>query len=268
MRLSELLRNYQDRDSKIILAHLLGVKPSQLYLLEDRELSDSKFKRFMDMIEERGKGTPAAYLIGEWECMGRSFELRRGILVPRPETEILIEVLLGTLPHSKALKGYEIGLGSGCISINLLLERKKLEMWGSDINPLALELSVKNAKRYRVDERLHVLSGRDFEPVKGQKFDFVVSNPPYIPEIMWDNLPKEVKAEGKEALIGGEKGYEFYERVSRELREHLSDEGVVAFEIGHDQGEVVKSLLGEEGFEVNIYRDYNGQDRVIVGWKY
>lgn len=115
-----------------------------------------------------------------------------------------------------------------------------------------------------MDERLEVLLGDLFEPVRGRRFDFIVSNPPYVPAGLWDLLPEEVKKEGKKALIGGEKGYEFYERIAKESESFLKEKGFVAVEIGHDQGEIVKKLFEMEGFSVKIIKDYSGYDRVVI----
>ncbi len=267
VELAELLRERQDRDSLILLSHILNVRPSELFLIRDRKLSRKELESFAELLNLREKGYPTAYIIGEWECMGRAFLLEEGILIPRPETELLIEKLLELLPKEEELIGYEIGVGSGCISINLLLELPGLEMWGVDLSPKAVRVCRENAEIHGVSDRLRVFKGMDFEPVEGRKFDFIVSNPPYIPSGMWAHLPEEVRREGKESLIGGEKGYEFYERVIPQLKDFLREGGVVAFEIGHDQGKVVGELFEKEGFRVKIYKDYNLQDRIAIGWK-
>ncbi len=218
-------------------------------------------------MERRKEGISTAHLIGEWDFFGRTFKVREGVLVPRPETELLVEKVLELLPADRELEGFEIGGGTGAISITLLLERPLLSMVVDDVNPKAVDLMRENARLHRVEDRIEILEGSMFEPVRGRVFDFLVSNPPYIPESAWEKLPPEVKREGRISLIGGEKGTDFYEAFSREARRYLRRGGFVALEIGHDQGEAVKGLLEEGGFEeVMIYRDYSGQDRVVVGW--
>lgn len=269
MKLRELLQSLPReirRDAQIILAHLLRVKPSQIHLLLESELSSQTLRTFRELIDERLKGKPTAYLIGEWDFFGITFKTREGVLVPRPETELLVEKSLELIPGGQYRTGYEIGLGTGCISITLLKERELLSMEGSDINLLALELSRENAKLHGVENRLTLHRGSMFEPVKGREFDFVVSNPPYIPKRVWDSLPPEVKREGVQSLIGGEKGYEFYEELSTHIGKYVKKGGFVVLEIGHDQGEIVKSLLEKAGFKVKIYKDYSGQDRIAIGW--
>ena len=219
------------------------------------------------LIEKRRKGISAAHLIGEWDFFGRTFKVKEGVLVPRPETELLVEKVLELLPAERKLEGFEIGGGTGVISITLLLERPFLRMAVNDVNPEAVELMRENAELHGVESRIEVLEGSMFEPVRERVFNFVVSNPPYIPEGAWEKLPAEVKREGKISLIGGKRGTEFYEAFSKEAKIHLKKEGFVALEIGHDQGKAVRRLLEEAGFErVMIYKDYSGQDRVAVGW--
>jgi release factor glutamine methyltransferase len=189
------------------------------------------------------QGYHPAHLIGEWDFLGRSFKVANGILIPRPETELLVEKALEMIPPDLALDGYEIGSGTGAISVSLLLERPLLRMKACDINPRAVKMTILNSRLHGVHDRLEVYEGKDFEPVKNLAFDFIISNPPYIPSSFWAQLPEEVKKEGKDSLIGGEKGYEFYERFSRSAISHLRKGGFVILEIGHDQGRVVEDLL-------------------------
>jgi len=204
-------------------------------------------------------------VIGEWDFFGRPFRVREGILIPRPETEQLVERILPLIPEDGAC-GLEIGCGSGCISITLLREKGNLRMVADDVNPEAVDLTLENARLHGVEDRIEVFAGDMFEPVGNRRFDFVVSNPPYIPADRWESLPPEVRLEGFTSLIGGRSGCEFYRRFAKEVRGYLKEGGFVALEIGHDQGEVVRDLLSGVGFKVMIYKDYSGQDRIAVGW--
>ncbi len=269
MKVKQLLSNLPEklrRDGEIILAHLLRVKPSELHLLEDEEVDSDTASRFFRLLERREGGEPTAYIIGEWDFFGRTLRVAEGVLIPRPETELLVEKVLPLIPEDVPWEGFEIGGGTGCVSITLLLERPLLRMSVSDVNPEAIRIMKENARLHRVEDRIEILKGSMFEPVRGRKFNFVISNPPYIPSGMWERLPEEVRREGRTSLIGGEKGWEFYERLSKEVRDYLLDGGFVALEIGHDQGDVVRRLLEGEGFKVKIYKDYSGQDRIVIGW--
>ncbi len=270
MKLRDLLQNLPShlrRDGELIAMHLLKTRISNLPLLLDSKITQEFKDKFLQLLEKRKEGIPVAYILGEWEFFGRTFKVEEGVLIPRPETELLVEHVLRLIPQDTPAEGYEIGVGSGCISITLLLEREKLVMTACDVNPEALRVARLNAKLHKVEERLRLLEGSLLEPIKGRKFNFIISNPPYIPEDKWTELPPEIKREGKLSLIGGKKGYELFERLAPELKKHLKDGGFVAFEIGHDQGKVVRSLLKEGGFsEVIIYKDYSGQDRVAIAW--
>ncbi|MDT7911663.1 MAG: peptide chain release factor N(5)-glutamine methyltransferase [Thermocrinis sp.] len=253
------------RDKQLLLAHLLGVKAPELYLKMEEEVPLQLLEEYEKSIKKLEEGYPLQYLIGEWDFYGRTFKVVEGVLIPRPETELLVEKTLELLDSQKDYTGLEIGVGSGCIAITLLLERERLFMYGTDINPRALELTRINAENYGVSQRLKLLQGKDFEPVKGLRFDFVVSNPPYIPEGLWETLPEGVKLEGKDALIGGKKGWEFYERFAQQVGDFLKEKGFFVLEIGHDQGQIVRELLKD--YSPKIFKDYSGQDRVVVGWK-
>ena len=242
------------------------MKVSDTYLLEDEILDPEITERFRTMMAERERGTPTAYIIGEWDFFGRTFKVKEGVLIPRPETEVLVEKVLDLIPPEAPWEGLDLGTGTGCIAVTLLAERPRLRMTAVDLNPDAVHLTSENAEIHGVLDRLEVLEGDMFQPVKGRVFDFIVANPPYIPARLWDTLPPEVRKEGRTSLIGGERGYEFYTRLAEEVKNFLKPGGFVALEIGHDQGEVVKGILGKVGLKVNIYKDYAGKDRVILGW--
>ncbi len=235
--------------------------------MQDLEVPPQVEEGFFKDLRRLEEGYPIQYILGEWDFYGRTFFVKEGVLIPRPETEILVEEVLKRLPKSKLMLGLELGVGTGCISISLLCERSMLHMIGGDINLNALRLSKRNALRHGVSDRLLLFAGDLFKPLKPYPFDLIVSNPPYIPKGYWERLPKGVRLEGYTSLIGGEKGWEFYERISEAVRDYLKPEGLIALEIGHDQGEAVRRLFEEKGFMVDILKDYSGQERVMLGWK-
>ncbi len=254
------------RDKTLLIAHLINLKVGEVYLKQDMQVSHQVVEKFLELSSKIEQGYPLQYAIGEWDFFGRTFRVQEGVLIPRPETEVLVERVLEKIDNRERV-GYEIGVGSGCISITLLLERPNLVMHACDINPKAIELSKINATVYKVEERFILHFGSLFEPVEGMLFDFIISNPPYIPQDYWDKLEDGVKLEGYQSLIGGEKGYEFYEKIAKEISIYLKKEGFFAFEIGHDQGKVVQEIFASVGFETKVYKDYSGKDRVILGWK-
>jgi release factor glutamine methyltransferase len=255
------------RDRVLLLAHLLKRDHKELLLRLEEEIPKECEKLYLSSLRKLEEGYPLQYLIGEWDFYGRSFYVEEGVLIPRPETELLVEEVLKRVHKEKPVIGLEIGVGSGCISITLLLERERLKMFANDINLKALKLAKNNALRYGVEGRLLLFASDLFSSIRPFPFDFIVSNPPYIPEEYWDRLSTGVKLEGYPSLIAGKKGYELFERLSEEIGVYLSRGGFFALEIGHDQGQVVKDIFHKRGFHAQVYKDYSGQDRVVVGWK-
>lgn len=236
--------------------------------MESLEVPPHIEEAFLKELERLEKGYPLQYVLGEWEFYGLSFYLEEGVLIPRPETEILVEEVLKRLPENKNLFGLELGVGTGCISINLLYYRSNLRMLGGDINLKALKLTKRNAIRHGVSDRLFLFAGDLFDPLKPYQFDFLVSNPPYIPKRYWEKLPEGVRLEGYSSLIGGEEGWEFYKKIAENVQNYLKPDGFIALEIGHDQGKVVRELFEKKGFKIQVIKDYSGQDRMVLGWKY
>ncbi len=255
-------------DSQLILSHLLKVPRWKLITEREKALPENIQLQFFLLIEKRAEGFPVAYLTGKKHFYGLEFDIEEGVLVPRPETEILVEEVLKRIPKEKKCSGLEIGTGSGIISVSLLKNRKKLFMYGVDISDKAIQITARNALKHGVIDRLKIIKSNLFEKIpENIKFDFIVSNPPYISEEEYRTLSKEVKKEPVEALIAGKEGIEFYEKIVSEGKEFLKDKGFFAFEIGYKQGGKVKSILEKEGFKVKIIKDLQGLDRVIIGEK-
>lgn len=270
MKVKELLSKPSKttlRDKALLLAHLLNKDHKDLYLMESLEVPIEVERAFFEGLEALERGYPLQYLLGEWEFYGKSFYVEEGVLIPRPETEVLVEEVLKRLPKDKRLRGFEIGVGTGCISISLLLHCENLTMIANDINIKALRLAKRNAQRHGVSHRLLLFGGNLFEALKPTTFDFIVSNPPYIPKERWESLPEGVKREGYNSLIGGSKGWEIYEKMAESLDIYLTKEGFFAFEIGHDQGGVLKELFESKGYKAIVLKDYANQDRVVMGWR-
>ncbi len=236
--------------------------------MEDLQVPTEVEERFFRELERLEGGYPLQYILGEWEFFGLSFFVEEGVLIPRPETEILVEEVLRRLPEGEPLLGLELGVGTGCISVSLLYHKPNLCIVGSDINIRALKLAKKNALRHGVSERLLLFAGDLFKALKPKAFDLLVSNPPYIPEEHWERLPEGVRLEGYSSLIGGRMGLELYEAIADVLTDFLKPGGLIALEIGHDQGRVVRGIFQKKGLNLEVIKDYSGQDRVVLGWRY
>jgi release factor glutamine methyltransferase len=215
-----------------------------------------------------------AYLTKSKEFFGLDFYIEEGVLIPRPETEILVEKVIEKLQNVKReLIGLEVGVGSGCISVSLLKNIKNLKIIGIDILEKALEITEKNAKIHKVLDRLKLFKfdivNEKMNSLNLPKLDFVVSNPPYIKEEDYQKLQEEVKKEPKEALISGKEGTEFYEKIVNSLKDFLKEEGFFAFEVGIGQAEKVKQILEDNGYKnIEIHKDLAGIDRVVIGERF
>ncbi len=260
MKVKDAFEKFGPERAKIALAYIMDVSYSYLMAKKEEVLDEYTLGQLEEVINLCDQGLPIQYAIGYWDFYGRTFALSQDVLIPRPETEILCEKILSD--GIKEKKVLDIGCGSGAIAISLKLEEKTARLYASDISVKALDISRKNAKRLSAD--VNFIHSDLFENILG-KFDVIVSNPPYISQKDYDNLDEILYEEPKLALLAGEKGYEIYEKIVRSCRDYLNDGGRVYFEIGYDQGPIVKQLLEEEGFsKVEIIKDYAGHDRVVA----
>ncbi len=278
MKIKDLLKEGVDKlktsgiktpvtDAQILLAYVLNVPRWRIITDKDEDISQELAKRYFVLIENRADREPLHYLINKKDFFGYEFYIERGVLIPRPETEILVEKTLEKIKDKQNLKGLEIGIGSGVISISLLKSRDDLIMTATDISSKAIRISKINSELLGVENRLNLIKSNLFDDLKSEKFDFIISNPPYISYNEYIELEEEVRKEPIEALISDKDGLYFYERIVKEGKEFLTDKGFFAFEIGYSQGKRVKRILELEGFSVTIYKDLQNLDRVVIGEK-
>ncbi|MCJ7856483.1 peptide chain release factor N(5)-glutamine methyltransferase [Lachnospiraceae bacterium NSJ-143] len=256
-------------DAEIFMMKAVNMDKTGILINGSYELSDNEYKNFNSMVMLRQNGMPSQYILGKCEFMGHDFFVDKNVLIPRPDTEVLVETVLEYAFKCGFKSILDIGTGSGCIAISLLLggiERAA----AVDISKDALNIAAKNAEYNKVADRIKFLNGNLFEPVdKYEKFDAVVSNPPYIPSGDIDLLMREVRDyEPYGALDGGKDGLDFYRKIIAGGADRLKDNGYMFFEIGFDQGESVSELMKEAGFErVSVIKDYSGMDRVVFGFR-
>lgn len=248
-----------DVDAWYLLAHVFGIKRTDLLLHGDEQVSEAGERRYMQLVDKRAGHIPLQHITGTQEFMGLEFEVNENVLIPRQDTETLVEEVLKICKGKTVL---DMCTGSGCIIISLAKLGKLKKAVGVDISGKALEVAVRNAKELIVE--VEFLHGDLFEKVQ-ETYDIIVSNPPYIPTDEITELMPEVKDyEPMTALDGAEDGLYFYRKIVSELKNYLNKDGYVFFEIGHNQGEIVKQLLKEEGFTfVTIKKDLSGNDRVV-----
>ncbi len=262
-------------EAELLLAHARQCQRIRLYTDFDAIVTDDQRGRMREMVQRRAKREPLAYLIGSREFYGRSFEVGHGVLIPRPETETLIDVCLEYLPRDAPQLMAEVGFGSGCISITLARQCPQLEILATDISEAALKFASSNVRRHDVGDRVQLMTGDCLQPVAEglrqqqelRKLDGLVSNPPYIREDEMAGLQPEVgQHEPHSALVAGKDGLDVVRRIISESPALLRAGGFVALELDPAQCDVVVSLMETAGFtQVGIRRDLSGNDRVVYG---
>ena len=258
-------------DARLLLEHVCHTDRNTLLAYPDRPVTEEENSSYVNCLAEREKRVPLQHIIGYQEFMGLKFYVNQHVLIPRQDTENLVEEVM---PHvHDGMRILDLCTGSGCILISLLQYSNDCIGVGTDISKEALEVAAKNGeailkeKEGKVYEQLQFIESDLFEKLPPQKFDLIVSNPPYIKTDVIDALEPEVASfEPLLALDGGEDGLDFYRRIVKEAGNFLIRGGMLFLEIGYDQGEAVADLLKEAGFvDIEIRKDYGGLDRVVFG---
>lgn len=252
-------------DADLLLEHLLNVDKAYILAHGTDEISEDISGRYLDLIEQRKAHKPLQYITGHQEFMGLDFLVNEHVLIPRQDTECLVEEAM--IRTEDGMRVLDLCTGSGCILISLMKYKNDIFGIGTDISDGALKTARENARINGVDALF--LQGDLFEALDGHdgKFDVIISNPPYIASRVIDGLMPEVRDHEPEgALDGGEEGLDFYRRIVKGADEYLSPGGLILFETGYDQGQAVASLLKDKGyFDIEIIKDLAGIDRVVRG---
>jgi release factor glutamine methyltransferase len=259
-------------EAELLLAHALDTDRMRIIVEPNRELSDGELTTFRDLIKRRRKGEPVAYLRGHKEFFGRSFRVDGRVLVPRADTEILVETALSrTADRSMGRRYLDLCTGSGCVAISLAKERPTSHVFAVDASADALAVAKENAVRLGAASNVAWLEGDLFEPIAslGSKFELITANPPYIPEGELAALSPDIRDfEPRLALSGGADGLDVVRRIVKDAPRFLRQEGVLAVEMGMGQAARVLRLFEEAGFvAVKIDKDYGGHERVASGVK-
>ena len=251
-------------DAKLLTQHGLGLSALDLAMRENQIVDPDGADRVAALLQRRLTGESVARIVGEREFYGLAFTLNAATLEPRPDTELLVELALGAMPDGGRL--LDLGTGSGCIPIAMLAHMDGISAVAVDLSALALQAARHNAVRHGVADRLTLVDGSWFEPLARQRFDLIVSNPPYITSAVVETLAPEVKDfDPLLALDGGPDGLAPYRIIAAQAAGWLTERGQVLVEIGHDQGAAVSALFLEAGFDdVSVHQDLAGLDRVVV----
>lgn len=253
-------------DAECLLAHALGSDRLRLYVEFDKPVEASERARFRDLVRQRADArVPVAQLTGRREFWSLPLLVTPDVLVPRPETETLVEAALGLLPDRDAeARILDIGTGSGAVALALAGERPRARITATDLSARALAVAARNAEALGLGERLRLLEGDLFAPVSGEEFDLVVSNPPYLAETEAGGLPPELRHEPRSALFGGRDGLDVLRRIASEVGARLAPGGGVAVELDPSQASAVRECFAGAGLvEATLHRDLAGRPRVV-----
>tara|TARA_A100001011_G_scaffold384408_1_gene456985 strand:+ start:1180 stop:2031 length:852 start_codon:yes stop_codon:yes gene_type:complete len=254
-------------DSEILMSKVINKERKFIVLNQNKYLKKNFYNCFKDLIDQRSKGKPIAHLIGKKDFWNFEFKVNKDVLVPRPDTELIIEEVLKRTKNKSKLKLLDIGVGSGCILLSILNEKKDFYGIGIDLSKKCIELSKINAFNLGISNKVKFFK-TDVDNFNYGKYDLVVSNPPYINQIDLKNLDKEVNFEPKLSLDGGLDGLSVIRKVINKASELIKINGMLILEIGFNQKERVKKILRNKGFYINkVLKDYANNDRCIVSTK-
>ena len=255
-------------DSEILLSKIINKDKKYIILNSKENLKDKYLNSFNSLIERRRKGEPVAYLVNKKEFWKNTFYVDKNVLIPRPDTELIVAQVLKTYSKDKYLQVLDIGTGSGCILLSLLVERPKFCGTGIDISKQSINVSKYNAKRLNLTNRVKFYNS-DVDNFKNRKYDLIVSNPPYIEISNLKYLERDViNFEPKLALNGGFDGFSKIRKVIEKAAVLIKRNGKLILEIGFNQKNTTQQLQKKKGFYINkVLKDYGYNDRCIISTK-
>ena len=256
-------------DAEVLLSHVLKKERIYLYVHFDQPLEAAELAAYKELIKQRVKHVPVAYLLGQKEFMGLTFKVTPATLIPRPDTEILVQAAVERLRGREKVSFADIGTGSGAICLSVLSFVPGSRAATVDISPEARAVAEENAQSLGLSERIEFFTGDLLEPIRDRKFTAILSNPPYIPEKDIEGLQEEVRCqEPYGALSGGKDGLDFYRRLCKEAPALLEEGGFMAFEVGMGQARAVAELAEENPLitRSEILKDLAGIERVVIAY--
>lgn len=251
-------------DARVLLRAVLGIDDARLAARPERPLTDEQRRRYLELTERRRAGEPVAYLTGEREFYSLAFKVTPAVLIPRPETELLVETALARIPDSSECRVLELATGSGCVAVVIALNRTRAQVTATDAARDALAIARENAARHRA--RVEFIASDWFAALAGRRFDLVVANPPYVAEQDLCLAQGDLRFEPRAALVAGADGLGCIRHIVTQARAHLAPGGRLLFEHGYGQSGRCCALLAESGYrEVTTHRDLAGIERVSEG---
>lgn len=252
--------------ARLLLQYILDLKREQIIIYDNREITQGQERAYMQNIEKLIKGTPLQHITNTQEFMKMNFYVNSDVLIPRPDTEVLVEEVIKLAKTKRNPTILDLCTGSGAIAVSLAKYLPNAQIYAADISKKALEVAKINAENNDVADRIKFIKSDIFEKLEGMKFDIIVSNPPYIKTAVIKTLDHEVQEEPVIALDGGKDGLKFYRQIVEEAYSHLKYESYLCFEIGYDQKEEVTEIIKNAKVYSGTYckKDLYANDRVIV----
>lgn len=256
-------------DAEVLMADLLDMERINLYVKYDYPLKNNEINSYREMIKKRAQRIPVAYIIEKKEFMSLEFKIKAGVLIPRPETENLVESVIDYCQKNQLEQAQiiDVGTGSGAIAISLAHYLPKSKVVGVDISAQALKLAQQNMKKHELAQRMNILKSdllTEFIKRKIKGIDVIVSNPPYISQAEMRELPPEVKKEPETALAAGEDGLDYYRRLIPQAKKVLKKDGKLFLEISYQQAAAVSDIFDNNWSKIEIVKDYAAKDRIIA----
>lgn len=265
MKLTEAIKRLQDAgapdaafEAREIFIRLGGM--SRLDLISPA--AECQSEAVISAIERRASREPLGYILGEAAIYRETYKVTPAVLIPRPDTEILIDYGVKNLP--RGARFLDICTGSGCVAISTLRNTDSTTALAIDISSGALEVARENSSRLGTEGRLELIEADALECSTDEQFDAILSNPPYIAENVYKGLQKEIFFEPEIAFVGGDDGAKFYRELTKKYKNNLKDGGFIAYEIGYDQADVLRGIAEENGMSCEVIKDLSGNDRVAV----
>jgi len=250
-------------DAELLLAHALGIRRLDLYMQFDRPMSEVDLGRYRNLTARRARGEPVAYLLVHKEFMALDFEVTPAVLVPNPDTEVLVQRAVAIAREAKGVRAADVGTGSGCIAVALAHYAPGVEVWAGDVSAEALEVAARNVAKHGLAERVHLVCGDLLDPIPGE-LDLVCANLPYVDASA--ALPPEVRAQPASALFAGAGGAQLVTRLLLAAPGRLRAGGRVLVEIDQAILEAVLSAAAGAYAEHRVHRDLGGHERVVEAW--
>jgi release factor glutamine methyltransferase len=254
-------------NAELMLSHILKCKRLDLYLSFDKPLKDEEIKLYREYLKRRSAFEPLQYILGSVEFYGLEFKVNPSVLIPRPETEVLIEIINNFFPNENSLSFLDVGTGSGNIAVCLAKYFPNADINTIEVNQDAFQLAKENADLNNVVERINFINADIIDFLPGKKFDVIVSNPPYVSSEEYPNLQKEiVEYEPAEAVSDFGDGFTFYNLICEKAKLFLNKPGYLFFELGKDQRLTVQEIMEKNNFQnISVKKDFLNIDRVIYG---